>query len=141
MGIEYTIKRKSFSQTYSTRHLTRLLCFFTTNLRVINKNKATKKKMYITFSYFVGDLLGTEIVTILEYICQNCDKTYISIYVQTFHMSIKCNNFIACLHPFIFRQLEFCLGESIDNFLRLSSSFSIVAHGEKLLRLLILQIY
>ena len=116
MGIEYTIKRKSFSQTYSTRHLTRLLCFFTTNLRVINKNKATKTKMYITFSYIVVELLGTEIVTILEHICQNCDKTYIFINVQTLNMSIKCNNFIACFHPSVFRQQDFCLGESIDNF-------------------------
>ena len=57
MGIEYTIKRKSFSQTYSTRHLTRLLCFFTTNLCVINKNKATKKKMYTIYLYFCWGLV------------------------------------------------------------------------------------
>ena len=80
MGIEYTIKRKSFSQTYSTRHLTRLLCFFTTNLCVINKNKATKKKMYTIYLYFCWGL--TRI-----HFCHNYDKTYISINLKTLNMS------------------------------------------------------
>ena len=97
MGMEYTIKRKSFSQTYSTRHLTRLLCFFTTNLRVINKNNATKNKMYIIYLYFcwglvimyIEGMLLSELkrslleMRLLEYIFHNQDKTYLSINLKT----------------------------------------------------------
>ena len=144
MGIEYTIKRKSFSQTYSTRHLTRLLCFFTTNLRVINKNKATKTKMYITFSYIVGELLGTE----KPFSSYNFG-IYLSKLRQDLHIYIcanftyvnKMQQFHCMSSPLCFSTARLLFGREYWQLLRLSSSFSTILHGEKLLRLLILQIY